>query len=137
MQAKALVLILFSFVLIFFSQIVGLTLVVIPAGAKLSAVFTSWPIVGGAIACGVFLMLMALAGIYGAVKHHQIILFFVSNETIMRIATHETIAKKSMLVCAKTLAIRDFLHGDTVCYFLSPIRGQTFDLNLCMVLRGP
>lgn len=57
-------------------MIVGLTLVVIPAGAKLSAVFTSWPIVGGAIACGVFMMLMALAGIYGAVKHHQIILFF-------------------------------------------------------------
>ncbi|KAK2561360.1 Tetraspanin-31 [Acropora cervicornis] len=60
-------------------MIVGLTLVVIPAGAKLSAVFTSWPIVGGAIACGVFMILMALAGIYGAVKHHQIILFFVSN----------------------------------------------------------
>ena len=56
-----------------------MTLVAIPAWAKLSSVFTSWPIVGGAIACGVFMMLMALAGIYGAVKHHQIILFFVSN----------------------------------------------------------
>lgn len=57
-------------------MIVGLTLVVVPAYTKISSVFTSWSIVGGAIACGVFMMLMSLAGIYGTVRHHQIILFF-------------------------------------------------------------
>ena len=59
-------------------QIVGLTLIIVPVYSKISAVFTSWPIVGGTIACGVFMMLMSVAGIYGAIKHHQIILFFVS-----------------------------------------------------------
>ena len=63
---------------IFILQIVGLTLIIVPVYSKISAVFTSWPIVGGAIACGVFMMLMSIAGIYGAIKHHQIILFFVS-----------------------------------------------------------
>lgn len=64
-------------------MIVGLTLIIIPVGAKLSAVFTSWPIVGGAVACGVFMMLMSMAGIYGAVKHHQIILFFYMAVVVM------------------------------------------------------
>lgn len=60
-------------------QIVGLALIIVPVVSfKISAVLTSWPIVGGTIACGVFLMLLSIAGIYGAVKHHQIILFFVS-----------------------------------------------------------
>lgn len=59
-------------------QIVGLTLIIVPVSFKISAVLTSWPIVGGTIACGVFLMLLSIAGIYGAIKHHQIILFFVS-----------------------------------------------------------
>lgn len=59
-------------------QIVGLALIIVPVSFKISAVLTSWPIVGGTIACGVFLMLLSIAGIYGAVKHHQIILFFVS-----------------------------------------------------------
>ena len=63
---------------IYILQIVGLTLIIVPVYSKISAVFTSWPIVGGAIACGVFMMLMSITGIYGAIKHHQIILFFVS-----------------------------------------------------------
>lgn len=58
---------------IYIFQIVGLTLIIVPVYSKISAVFTSWPIVGGAIACGVFMMLMSIAGIYGAIKHHQII----------------------------------------------------------------
>lgn len=67
----------FYFVFCIF-QIVGLTLIIVPVSFKISAVLTSWPIVGGTIACGVFLMLLSIAGIYGAIKHHQIILFFVS-----------------------------------------------------------
>lgn len=59
-------------------QIVGLILIIVPVSFKISAVLTSWPIVGGTVACGVFLMLLSIAGIYGAIKHHQIILFFVS-----------------------------------------------------------
>lgn len=59
-------------------QIVGFVLILSPVYSRVSDLFTSWPIVGGTIACGVFIMLIASAGIYGAVKHHQIVLFFVS-----------------------------------------------------------
>ena len=62
----------------FFLQIVGFVLILSPVYSKITDLFTSWPIVGGTIACGVFIMLIASAGIYGAVKHHQIVLFFVS-----------------------------------------------------------
>ena len=62
----------------YFLQIIGFTLILSPVYSKFAKIFTSWPIVGGTIACGVFIMLIAAAGIYGAVKHHQIILFFVS-----------------------------------------------------------
>ncbi|XP_020611936.1 tetraspanin-31-like [Orbicella faveolata] len=65
--------------LIFFNiiyMIVGFVLILSPVYSKITDLFTSWPIVGGTIACGVFIMLIASAGIYGAVKHHQIVLFF-------------------------------------------------------------
>ena len=62
----------------FLQQIVGLILITVPAYSKISSLVTSWPIVGGTIACGVFIMLVAIAGLYGSIKHHQIVLFFVS-----------------------------------------------------------
>lgn len=48
--------------------------------AKASAKITSLPILGGVIACGVFLLLVAVLGVVGAVRHSQVILFFVSFE---------------------------------------------------------
>lgn len=57
-------------------MVIGLILIILPAYSKISSIFTSWPMVGGVIACGVFIILVAILGIYGAVKHHQIILFF-------------------------------------------------------------
>ena len=69
----------------YFLQIVGFVLILSPVYSKITDLFTSWPIVGGTIACGVFIMLIASAGIYGAVKHHQIVLFFVSFKYKFRI----------------------------------------------------
>ena len=76
-------------------QVVGVILIILPVYSKFSQLLTSWPIIGGAIASGVFLLLIAIAGIYGAVRHNQIILFFVSlkklygmNMVITRIGSH-------------------------------------------------
>lgn len=44
--------------------------------AKVTSVVTSLPILGGVITCGVFLLIVALCGMIGAVKHSQVILFF-------------------------------------------------------------
>ena len=46
--------------------------------AKASSKITSLPILGGVIACGVFLLLIAILGVVGAIRHSQVILFFVS-----------------------------------------------------------
>ena len=67
-----------KFLFYIYFQVVGLILIILPVYSKFSQLLTSWPIIGGAIASGVFLMLIAIAGIYGAARHNQIILFFVS-----------------------------------------------------------
>ncbi|XP_031561585.1 tetraspanin-31-like [Actinia tenebrosa] len=56
--------------------VVGLVLITVPLYTKVVAIFTSWSIIGGVITCGVFILLLALAGLFGTCRHHQIILFF-------------------------------------------------------------
>ncbi|XP_073949277.1 tetraspanin 97E isoform X2 [Choristoneura fumiferana] len=45
-------------------------------GQASSLVNTNLPIVGGILACGVLLILISILGMAGAVKHHQVMLFF-------------------------------------------------------------
>lgn len=45
---------------------------------RASAIVTNLPIIGGILACGVFLILISILGLIGAIKHHQVLLFFVS-----------------------------------------------------------
>ncbi|XP_028164142.1 tetraspanin-13 isoform X2 [Ostrinia nubilalis] len=45
-------------------------------GQASSLVVPNLPIVGGILACGVFLILISILGLAGAVKHHQVMLFF-------------------------------------------------------------
>jgi len=37
---------------------------------------SSLPIIGGVVACGVFLLIVSIGGIYATLKHHQVYLFF-------------------------------------------------------------
>ena len=55
-----------------------MTLILLAAYGKKEAVLVYLPALGGIIACGVFLLLVAVLGLIGAVKHNQVILFFVS-----------------------------------------------------------
>ena len=48
------------------------------AYGKAVAIIATVSVLGGIIACGVFLLLIAIVGLIGAIKHHQVILFFVS-----------------------------------------------------------
>ena len=59
-------------------QIVALILIIVPSVAKSAAYVSSLYIVGGIIACGIFLLFVAVVGLVGAAKHHQVCLFFVS-----------------------------------------------------------
>ncbi|XP_018651257.1 putative transmembrane 4 superfamily member [Schistosoma mansoni] len=56
--------------------VIAFILVGVAAYARLSIYVTSVHIVGGIIACGVFLFVLAVAGLLGAIKHNQPILFF-------------------------------------------------------------
>lgn len=55
---------------------IALVLICVAVYAKVSAKITSLPILGGVIACGVFLLLVAIMGVVGAIRHSQVILFF-------------------------------------------------------------
>ncbi|CAH8519371.1 unnamed protein product [Heterobilharzia americana] len=56
--------------------VVSFILVGIAAYARVSIYVTSVHIVGGIIACGVFLFVLAVVGLLGAIRHSQAILFF-------------------------------------------------------------
>lgn len=56
--------------------LVAVLLIGIAAYAKASAVITSFEIAGGIIASGLFLLLISFLGIFAAIKHHQVLLFF-------------------------------------------------------------
>lgn len=57
---------------------VSVLMIAIAAWGKWLGLLSSFQVVGGVIGVGVFLLLVALAGLVGAVKHHQVLLFFVS-----------------------------------------------------------
>ncbi|XP_033831464.1 tetraspanin-13b [Periophthalmus magnuspinnatus] len=56
--------------------LVSLLLVGIAAWGKWLGLVSSFQVVGGLIGVGVFLFFVALAGLIGAMKHHQVLLFF-------------------------------------------------------------
>ncbi|XP_052805058.1 tetraspanin-31-like isoform X1 [Mya arenaria] len=56
--------------------IVSFILIGVGAYAKAAAVIVSLSVVGGIIASGVFLLFFSIIGLFGAIRHHQVILFF-------------------------------------------------------------
>ncbi|XP_048379398.1 tetraspanin-31 [Stegostoma tigrinum] len=56
--------------------LVGLLLIGVAAWGKSYGIVSSINIIGGVIAVGVFLLLIAVVGLIGAVNHHQVMLFF-------------------------------------------------------------
>lgn len=63
-------------------QLVGLLLIGVAAWGKGFGLVSSIHIIGGVIAVGVFLLLIAIVGLIGAIHHHQVMLFFVSFELL-------------------------------------------------------
>ncbi|KAG7471921.1 hypothetical protein MATL_G00103160 [Megalops atlanticus] len=57
-------------------MLVGLLLIGVAAWGKGFGIVSSIHIIGGVIAVGFFLLLIAIVGIIGAVNHHQVLLFF-------------------------------------------------------------
>ncbi|XP_022058485.1 tetraspanin-31 [Acanthochromis polyacanthus] len=57
-------------------MLVGLLLIGVAAWGKGFGLVSSIHIIGGVIAVGVFLLLIAIVGLIGAIHHHQVMLFF-------------------------------------------------------------
>ncbi|XP_061627639.1 tetraspanin-31 isoform X3 [Phyllopteryx taeniolatus] len=57
-------------------MLVGLLLIGVAAWGKGFGLVSSIHVIGGVIAVGVFLLLIAAVGLVGAVRHHQVVLFF-------------------------------------------------------------
>ncbi|CAL1298541.1 unnamed protein product [Larinioides sclopetarius] len=56
--------------------LVSFILIGVAAYSRAASIITNLAIVGGIIACGVFLFLLSLMGLIGAIRHHQVLLFF-------------------------------------------------------------
>ncbi|XP_051159943.1 tetraspanin-13 isoform X1 [Leptopilina boulardi] len=56
--------------------VIAFVLIGVAVYGRASALITDLPIIGGILACGVMLILISILGLIGAVKHHQVLLFF-------------------------------------------------------------
>jgi len=56
--------------------LVSFLMIGVAVHGKVSGVVTSLPIIGGITASGVFLLFISVVGLIGAMKHHQVMLFF-------------------------------------------------------------
>ncbi|XP_046416121.1 tetraspanin-31-A isoform X2 [Neodiprion virginianus] len=56
--------------------VVAFILIGVAVYGRASALVTNLPIIGGILACGVILFLISILGLIGAIKHHQVLLFF-------------------------------------------------------------
>ena len=56
--------------------LVSFLMIGVAVHGKVSGIVTSLPIVGGITACGVFLLMISVIGLIGAVRHNQVLLFF-------------------------------------------------------------
>lgn len=59
-------------------QVIACVLIGVAAYGKAVAIIATVHVMGGIIGCGVFLLLIAFVGLVGSIKHHQVLLFFVS-----------------------------------------------------------
>lgn len=59
-------------------QVVAFILISVAVYGRAASLVTNLPIIGGILACGIILILISVLGLVGAVKHHQVVLFFVS-----------------------------------------------------------
>jgi len=55
--------------------LVSFLMIGVAVHGKVSGVVTSLPILGGITACGIFLLIISVVGLIGAVRHHQVMLF--------------------------------------------------------------
>ncbi|KAG5874883.1 hypothetical protein JTB14_024309 [Gonioctena quinquepunctata] len=55
---------------------VAFVLIGVAVYGRAASIVTNLPIVGGILACGIILILISVLGLLGAVKHHQVMLFF-------------------------------------------------------------
>lgn len=74
-------------------QLVSLLLIGVAAWGKWFGLVSSINVVAGVICVGIFLFLVAFVGLCGALKHHQVLLFFVSFDLTVgrRMGSHLTL----------------------------------------------
>lgn len=56
--------------------LVAFILIAVAAYGQTANYIANLSLVGGIVACGVFLLLISILGLLGAIKHHQVLLFF-------------------------------------------------------------
>jgi len=57
---------------------ISFILIGVAAYGKAVAIIDTVTVMGGIIACGCMLLVLALVGLIGTIRHHQVMLFFVS-----------------------------------------------------------
>lgn len=109
-------------------QAISLFLIGIVVAARALAYFTNLPILAGLAVCACVLFLVAILGLMGTIKHHQVILFFVSKpETFLH--CFFLLSFISLSLCPSQLLVLSLPLSLTVS-FLSPFPPSTIPPTL-------
>ena len=93
----------------------------VAAAAKTSNEIESLPVVGGIIACGIFLLFIAIVGLVGAIKHHQVMLFFYMVSNFKYTVKKFENFSDPMILCEINLLFRWFYFPFLSFNFLLPV----------------
>lgn len=92
------------------AQLVGFLMIGVGVYGRAASIVDNLPIVGGILACGIILILISILGLVGAVRHHQVMLFFVSGAGkltgLLPITQHIVCTPQYMLILSMLFVIQ-------------------------------
>ncbi|XP_030266346.1 tetraspanin-13b isoform X2 [Sparus aurata] len=115
-------------------QMVSLLMIGIAAWGKWFGLVSSFQVVGGIIGVGVFLFFVALAGLIGAMKHHQVLLFFWQNihswKNIMtQLNKPSSYLLLSVITHSRSVCASRKVHGDKYGSPFSPVKDELLEVG--------
>lgn len=84
-------------------QLVAFILIGVAVYGRAASLVTNLPIIGGILACGIILILISVLGLIGAVKHHQVVLFFVSFNKIICVGVFPALKQLNFVIIHKEI----------------------------------
>uniref|UniRef100_A0A8C5D5G0 Tetraspanin 13b n=1 Tax=Gadus morhua TaxID=8049 RepID=A0A8C5D5G0_GADMO len=111
---------------------VSLLMIGIAAWGKWFGLVSSFQVVGGVIGVGVFLFFVALAGLIGAMKHHQVLLFFYMIVLFMVFIVQFSVSSACLAINKEQQVTPTLMMGCISCLLFHPNKRVCVCVCVCV-----